>query len=218
MANKNKQQAEGAEQKPAKAKKGKGKGKADAARPRRQEAMPRLKERYYQEIRPALIKRFNYKSEMEAPRLTKIVLNMGVGEGSRDIKVLDSAAEELTMIAGQRANIRRAKRSIAAFKVRDGMPVGCAVTLRGARMYEFLDRLINVACPRIRDFRGLPRNAFDGRGNHSMGIREHLVFTELEASKVSRMRGLNITTVTTAKTDEEAFELLKLFGMPFRES
>jgi len=177
---------------------------------------PRLKRVYRQEVVPAMMKRFGYRNVMEVPRLEKIVLNMGIGEASRDIKLLDAAERELALIAGQKPVPTRAKRAISAFKIREGMPVGCFVTLRGNRMYEFLDRLINAAIPRVRDFRGLPAKAFDGRGNHSMGIREHLIFTELDYNKVTNVRGMNITTVTTAGTDEEARELLRLFGMPFR--
>jgi len=179
--------------------------------------VPRLAEIYRKEIVPAMMKKFNYKNIMQVPRITKVVLNMGVGEASRDIKEMDSAQQELSLIAGQKPKITRCSKSISAFKVRAGMPVGCCATLRGAMMYEFLDRFINVAIPRIRDFRGLPPDAFDGRGTHSIGIREHLIFMELDYSKVAKIRGLNVTTVTTAKTDEEARELLRLFGMPFRE-
>lgn len=177
---------------------------------------PRLQERYVKEIIPALREKFSYKNIMQVPKLVKIVVNMGVGEASRDIKELDAAEVELAWITGQKARKTRAGVSVSAFKIREGMPVGCFVTLRGARMYEFLDRLINVAIPRIRDFRGLPPRAFDGRGNHSMGVREHTIFLELDQNKVPRVRGMNITTVTTAKSDAEAKELLKLFGMPFR--
>lgn len=178
---------------------------------------PRLKKLYREQIVPAMMKKFAYKNPMQVPRLEKIVLNMGVGEAARDIKLLDAAERELALIAGQKPIVRRAKRAISAFKIRAGMPVGCMVTLRGDRMYSFLERLITIAIPRVRDFRGLPTKSFDGRGNHSMGIREHLIFMELDYSKVSTVRGMNITTVTTAETDEEALELLRLFGMPFRE-
>ncbi|MBI5154965.1 50S ribosomal protein L5 [Candidatus Poribacteria bacterium] len=178
--------------------------------------MPRLLTKYREEIAPAMQKKFGYKNVMQIPRLKKIVLNMGVGAASRDIKELDAAEKELMVIAGQKPRTNRAKLSVSQFKIRQGMPLGCSVTLRGARMYEFLDRLISVAIPRIRDFRGLPGNAFDGRGNHSIGIREHSVFLELDYSQISRSRGMNITTVTTAKTDDEAKELLRLFGMAFR--
>lgn len=179
---------------------------------------PALQAKYRQEIVPAMMKKFNYSSIMEVPRLKKIVLNMGVGEASRNIKELDDAEAELTLISGQKPKLTRATRSIASFKLRKGMPVGCCVTLRGWRMYDFLDRLINVAIPRVRDFRGLPTNAFDGRGNHSMGIREQLIFVEIDYNKITATRGMNITTVTTAKTDAECKELLALFGMPFRKS
>ena len=179
---------------------------------------PRLKERYEKEVVPALMKRFSYKSVMQVPRLRKVVVNMGVSEGTKDIKQLDAAESELALITGQKPKRTRAKKSIAAFKIREGMPVGCSVTLRGNYMWEFLDRLINIAIPRIRDFRGLPPKSFDGRGNHSIGIREHLIFLELDYNKVTTMRGMDITTVTSAKSDEEAKELLALMGMPFRES
>jgi large subunit ribosomal protein L5 len=178
---------------------------------------PAFKKKYREEIVPALMKRFGYKNINEVPRLEKIVVNMGVGEAARDAKVLDVAERELAQIAGQKARVTRAKKSISAFKLREGMPVGCFVTLRGQRMFEFLERLIKVAIPRIRDFRGFPTRSFDGRGNHSLGIREHLIFMELDFNKVTTVRGMNITTVTTAKTDEEALELLRLFGFPFRE-
>jgi large subunit ribosomal protein L5 len=177
---------------------------------------PRLKKKFREEVIPAMMKRFNYTNVMQVPRLKKIVLNMGIGEASRDIKLLDAAEREMALIAGQKPVPTRAKRAISAFKLREGMPVGCFVTLRGNRMFEFLDRLINTAIPRVRDFRGLPAKSFDGRGSHSMGIREHLIFMELDYNKVSNVRGMNITTVTTARTDEEARELLRLFGMPFR--
>jgi large subunit ribosomal protein L5 len=173
--------------------------------------------KYREEIVPAMQKKFNYKCPMEVPRLVKVVVNMGVGEASRNIKLLDDAAVELGLITGQKARINRARVSVALFKVRQGMPVGASVTLRGRRMYDFLDRLINVAIPRVRDFRGLPTNAFDGRGNHSMGIREQLIFTELNYSDVENTQGMDITTVTTAKTDAECRELLTLLGMPFRK-
>ncbi len=181
-------------------------------------APPRLLEYYRKEIVPRMLKRFHYKNVMQVPRLEKIVINMGVGEAAHDIKELDAAQQELALITGQKPKITRAKKSISVFKVRTGNPVGCCVTLRSNYMYEFLDRLINVAIPRVRDFRGLPLNAFDGRGNHSLGIKEHLIFVELDYNKVPKVRGMNITTVTTAKTDEEARELLRLFGMPFREA
>lgn len=180
--------------------------------------VPRLLVMYRSEIIPAMMKRFHYKNIMQVPKLIKIIVNMGVGIGAHDIKELDTAQQELSLITGQKPKITRSTKSISAFKIRKGNPVGCFVTLRGAYMYEFLDRLINVAIPRIRDFRGLPADAFDGRGNHSLGIKEHLIFMELDYNKVPKVRGMNVVTVTTAKTDEEARELLRLFGMPFRES
>lgn len=179
--------------------------------------LPRLQQKYRDEIAPALMKKFGYKNVMQIPRLEKIVVNMGVGAASRDIKELDAAEKELAIITGQKAKSTRARISVSQFKIREGMPVGCFVTLRGARMWEFLDRLVSVAIPRIRDFRGLPPNAFDGRGNHSLGIREHNIFVELEYSMISKNRGMNVTTVTTAKTDAEAKELLTLLGFPFRQ-
>ena len=178
----------------------------------------RLLEKYRQDIVPGLVKKYNYGSVMEVPRLLKIVVNMGVGEATKNIKELDEAEAELALICGQKPKVTRSMRSVAAFKVRKGMPVGCCVTLRGWRMYDFLDRLINVAIPRIRDFRGLPGNAFDGRGNYSMGVREQLIFTEIDYNKVTQTRGMNITAVTTAKSDEECKDLLAMFGMPFRKN
>jgi large subunit ribosomal protein L5 len=178
---------------------------------------PRLKERYEAEIRPALIDKFGYSSPMEAPRLQKITLNMGVGEAKQDSNMLDAATEQLATIAGQRPNVRRARKSIASFKVREGMPVGVSVTLRRARMWEFLDRLCSVAVPRIRDFRGLNPRSFDGRGNYSMGVREQLIFPEIDYDSIDQVRGLDVTITTTARTDEEAFELLLALGMPFAQ-
>lgn len=177
---------------------------------------PRLQTRYREVVVPELQKKFSYKNVMELPRIQKVVVNMGVGEASRDIKELDAAEKELTLVAGQKPRTTRAKISVSQFKIRQGMPVGCFVTLRGRRMWDFLDRLINVAIPRIRDFRGLPGNAFDGRGNHSLGVRDHSIFVELDYNTISKSRGMNITTVTTAKSDEEAKELLRLLGMAFR--
>ncbi|MDZ7344047.1 MAG: 50S ribosomal protein L5 [candidate division KSB1 bacterium] len=179
--------------------------------------MPRLLMQYRKEIVPALVKRFNYKNPMQAPRLEKIVLNMGVGEAVEDQKHLEQAVEDLQTIAGQKPVLRRAKKAISNFKLRQGVPIGCMVTLRRWRMYEFLDRFISLAVPRIRDFRGLPDNAFDGRGNYSVGIKEQIIFPEINYDKVAKIRGMNITFVTTAKTDEEAYELLSAFGMPFRK-
>jgi len=175
----------------------------------------RLKQRYNEEIRPALIDRFGYSTPMQAPRLLKITLNMGVGDAKQDSKILDAAAEQLGTIAGQKPNIRRARKSIAQFKVREGMPVGLSVTLRRERAYEFLDRLMSVAIPRIRDFRGLPPRAFDGRGNYSLGIREQIIFPEIDYDAVDAVRGLDVTITTSAQSDAEAYALLEAFGMPF---
>jgi large subunit ribosomal protein L5 len=176
---------------------------------------PRLKERYEQEVAPALQKRFGYKSSMEVPRVEKITLNMGVGDAKQDSNVLDAASEQLATIAGQAPNIRRAKKSIANFKLRDGMPVGVTVTLRRARMYEFLDRFTSIAIPRIRDFRGLNARSFDGRGNYSMGVREQIIFPEIDYDAIDQVRGLDVTITTSAQTDEEAYVLLRELGMPF---
>ena len=176
---------------------------------------PRLKERYEDEIRGRLKERFGYSSIMQVPRVQKITLNMGVGEAKQDDKILEAAQEQLATIAGQKPNVRRARKSIAAFKLREDMPVGVAVTLRRARMWEFLDRLMSVAIPRIRDFRGLPVRSFDGRGNYSMGIREQIIFPEIDYDSIDQVRGLDVTITTTAKTDDEAFALLSELGMPF---
>ena len=178
---------------------------------------PRLRERYEQEILPALTSKFGYSTPMQAPSLQKITLNMGIGEAKQDDKILEAATEQLQTIAGQRPNVRRARRSIASFKIREGMPVGVSVTLRRARMWEFLDRLCAIAIPRIRDFRGLNPRSFDGRGNYSMGVREQLIFPEIDYDSIDEVRGLDITITTTAATDEEAFELLLGLGMPFSE-
>jgi large subunit ribosomal protein L5 len=178
-------------------------------------APARLKVRYLEEIRPALMQRFGYSSIMQVPRIEKITLNMGVGEAKQDSKMLEAAQEQLATIAGQKPNVRRARKSIANFKLREGMPVGLAVTLRDARAYEFLDRLMSVAIPRIRDFRGLKANAFDGRGNYSLGIREQIIFPEIDYDAVDQVRGLDVTITTSAQTDVEAFALLEAFGMPF---
>jgi large subunit ribosomal protein L5 len=175
----------------------------------------RLKTRYYDEIRPALIERFGYSTPMQAPRIVKITLNMGVGDAKQDSKVLDAAAEQLGTIAGQRPSVRRARKSIAQFKVREGMPVGLSVTLRRERAYEFLDRLMSIAIPRIRDFRGLKPTSFDGRGNYSVGIREQIIFPEIDYDAIDQVRGLDVTITTTAQTDAEAYALLEAFGMPF---
>jgi large subunit ribosomal protein L5 len=176
---------------------------------------PRLRERYEQEVKPELVNRFGYSSPMAVPTLEKITLNMGIGEAKQDTKMLEAATEQLATIAGQLPSVRRAKKSIASFKVREGMPVGVAVTLRRARMWEFLDRLTSVAVPRIRDFRGLSPRSFDGRGNYSMGIREQIIFPEIDYDSIDEVRGLDVTITTTAQTDEEAFALLDALGMPF---
>ena len=177
---------------------------------------PRLKEQYETEIRPRLKEELGLDSIMQAPRIEKITLNMGVGEGKTDAKAIDQALEELTTIAGQRAQVRRARRSIAQFKIREGMPIGVKVTLRGARMYEFLDRLISIALPRVRDFRGVSGRSFDGRGNFNMGVKEQIIFPEIEYDKIDAIRGMNISITTTAKSDAEAKALLAAFKFPFR--
>jgi large subunit ribosomal protein L5 len=178
--------------------------------------MSQLKEFYEKEAIPKLIKTFNYKNIMQVPRLEKVVLNMGMGEAIQNIKLLDAATEELQIIAGQHPVITRAKKSIAAFKLREGMPIGCMVTLRRNRMYDFFYKLVNVALPRVRDFRGISGKAFDGRGNYSLGIKEHIIFPEIDYDKIDRIKGLNISVVTSAQNDEEGKELLRLLGMPFR--
>ncbi|MEA5115480.1 MAG: 50S ribosomal protein L5 [Geobacteraceae bacterium] len=178
--------------------------------------MARLKELYSKEIIPQLMKEFGYKSIMQVPKLEKVVINMGLGEAIQNIKILDSAAEELAAISGQKAVITKAKKSIASFKLRQGMPIGCMVTLRKERMFEFLDRLMNISLPRVRDFKGISPKGFDGRGNYSLGIKEQLIFPEINYDKVDKIKGLNISIVTTAKTDEEGRALLKGLGMPFR--
>lgn len=177
--------------------------------------MSRLKEQYQNEIVDAMIKKFGYKNIMEVPKLDKVVINMGVGEARDNAKVLESAIADMEKIAGQKAVVTRAKNSVANFKIREGMPIGCKVTLRGERMYEFVDRLINLALPRVRDFRGVNPNAFDGRGNYALGIKEQLIFPEIEYDKIDKVRGMDVIFVTTAKTDEEARELLTQFNMPF---
>lgn len=182
------------------------------------ENLPRLQTRYRDEIVPRLMKRFEYKNVMQVPKLVKISLNMGVGEATQDIKFLDGAVADLTVVAGQKPVTTKAKKAISNFKLREGMPIGCRVTLRKAHMYEFLDRLLNVAIPRVRDFRGVDNNSFDGKGNYTLGVQEQIIFPEINYDKVVKVRGLNITMVTTAETDEEAFELLKEFGMPFRKT
>jgi large subunit ribosomal protein L5 len=180
-----------------------------------EKVVPRLKKLYHEVIVPEMMKKFGYKSVMQVPRLVKIVINMGVGQATQDPKLLEMAMKELAKITGQQPVIRRARKSISNFKLRAGMAIGCKVTLRRERMYEFLDRLINAAIPRIRDFRGLSDKSFDGRGNYTLGIKEHIIFPEINVDEVERIFGMDITIVTTAKTDEEAYELLKLFGMPF---
>jgi len=178
--------------------------------------MSRLKELYQKDVVPQLIKTFGYKNVMQVPRLWKITLNMGLGEAVQNTKILDSAMEELSLISGQKAVITKAKRSIAVYKLREGMPIGVMVTLRRKRMLDFFDKLVNVALPRVRDFRGVSGKAFDGRGNYSLGIREQLIFPEINLDKIDKVKGLNVSIVTTAKTDEEGKELLRLLGMPFR--
>ena len=177
--------------------------------------MSRLKEQYENEIKDAMIKKFGYKNTMEVPKLEKIVVNMGVGEAKENAKVLEAAVKDMETITGQKAVTTKAKNAIANFKIRENMPIGCKVTLRGEKMYEFADRLINLALPRVRDFRGVNPNAFDGRGNYALGIKEQIIFPEIEYDKVDKVRGMDIIFVTTAKTDEEARELLTLFNMPF---
>lgn len=179
--------------------------------------MARLLDIYRGEIVDRMMKEFNYQNVMQVPKVKKIVLNMGLGEAIQNIKILDVAVEELTMIAGQRATIRRARRSIAVYKLREGMPIGCMVTVRREKMYHFLDKLINAVLPRVRDFRGISPDAFDGRGNYSLGLKEQIIFPEIDYDKVDRINGMNITIVTSAKTDEEARYLLRQMGMPFRE-
>jgi large subunit ribosomal protein L5 len=179
--------------------------------------MNRLKEKYEKELSPALVSKFNYKSVMQVPKIEKIVINMGVGDAVQNAKVLDNAVEELALITGQKPVVTKAKNSIAGFRLREGMPIGAKVTLRGERMYEFLDKLIAVSLPRVRDFRGISKKSFDGRGNYTLGVREQLIFPEIDYDKVSKVRGMDIVIVTTAKTDEEARELLTQLGMPFQK-
>jgi len=178
--------------------------------------MATLKERYKTEIVPALLKRFDYRNVMQVPRLVKIVINVGLGEAIQNIKILDASMSELAIITGQRPIVTKARKSIAQFKVREGMPIGCMVTLRRDRMHFFLDRLINIALPRVRDFKGVSPDAFDGRGNYTLGVREQLIFPEVDYDKVEKAKGMNISIITTARTDEEARELLRMIGMPFR--
>ena len=177
----------------------------------------RLRDRYYKEVRPALMKEFSLDNPMAAPRLEKIIVNMGVGEATQNAKLIDPAATEVQQITGQKPVVTKARKSIAAFKVREGMPIGVMVTLRGDRMYEFLDRLVNVALPRVRDFRGVPTKSFDGRGNYTLGVRDQLIFPEIDYAKVEKLKGMNITIVTSAGNDDQARALLKHMGMPFRQ-
>lgn len=179
--------------------------------------MAALNEYYKNECVPALMKEFGYQSIMQVPKLEKIVLNMGLGEAVQNPKIVDSASQELTQIAGQKAVVTKAKKSIATFKLREGMPIGCRVTLRGDRMYEFFSKLVNIALPRVRDFRGVSFKAFDGRGNYAMGIKEHIIFPEIDYDKIDKIKGLNIVITTTAETDDAGRSLLKLLGMPFRK-
>jgi large subunit ribosomal protein L5 len=179
--------------------------------------MSRLKDKYVKEITPALMSKFNYNSVMQVPKLEKIVINMGVGDAVQNAKALDNAVEELTQITGQKPVVTRAKKSIAGFRLREGMPIGAKVTLRGARMYEFMDKLVSVSLPRVRDFRGVSKKSFDGRGNYTLGVKEQLIFPEIDYDKVSKVRGMDIVIVTTANTDEESRELLTQIGMPFQK-
>jgi len=178
--------------------------------------LPRLKDKYRSEVAKAMMEKFGYKSVMQVPKLEKVVVNMGVGEAIQNSKIIDAAVNDLMIITGQRPVVTKAKKSIAAFKLRQGMSIGCKVTLRGDRMYEFVDRLFSIALPRVRDFRGISPKSFDGRGNYSMGVKEQLIFPEIDYDKIDKVRGMDIIIVTTAKTDEEARELLRLMGMPFR--
>jgi large subunit ribosomal protein L5 len=210
------------DQKQQQAKGGKGKESSaapiEAGRPKSSSrGTARLREKYTKEVAPVLLKEFELKNNMAVPRLEKVVINMGVGEATQNAKLIDPAVTELSNITGQKALVTKAKKSIAAFKVREGMPIGAMVTLRGDRMYEFLDRLINIALPRVRDFRGVSSKSFDGRGNYTLGLRDQLIFPEIDYAKVEKMKGMNITIVTTARNDEQARALLKHMGMPFRQ-
>jgi large subunit ribosomal protein L5 len=180
--------------------------------------MSRLKDKYQKEVMPALKKEFGYANTMAIPKIRKVVVNMGLGEATSNAKIVDTAADELSKITGQKATVRRAKKSIAAFKVREGMPIGAMVTLRGERMYEFLDRLMSIALPRVRDFKGISPKGFDGRGNYTLGLRDQIIFPEIDYMKVDKARGMNVSVVTSAKTDEEARKLLQLIGLPFRSN
>jgi large subunit ribosomal protein L5 len=202
----------------AKAGRGAGSGyETSSGRPTGPQGKPRFATHYTEKVLPALMQKFGYKSVMQAPRLVKIVINMGVGDATADIKNIDMAAGELAQIAGQKPSVRRSKKAISNFKLRQGLPIGCMVTLRGARMYEFYDRLVTVATPRIRDFRGLSPRSFDGRGNYSVGFTEQIIFPEINVEKVAKLRGMDVTIVTSAHNDEEGRELLKLMNMPFRQ-
>jgi len=187
-----------------------------AAEKETKKVIPRLKQYYQEEVVPRMMQEFRYKSPMQVPRLEKIVINMGLGEAIQNIKLLESAAQELSLISGQKAVVTRARQSIAAFKLREGMPIGCMVTLRRQRMYDFFDKLVNVVLPRVRDFRGVTERSFDGRGNYTLGLREQIIFPEIDYDKVDKIKGMNITIVTSAPTDEEGRRLLSLLGMPFR--
>lgn len=193
------------------------KKEAKAAVPAEKAPAPRLRERYHKDVVPALMKQFSYRNPMQVPRLVKVVLNMGMGEAITNAKALDHAVDELGRISGQHPVVTRAKKSIATFKLREGMPIGCRVTLRGDRMYDFLAKLVHIALPRVRDFRGISLKAFDGRGNYSLGIKEHIIFPEIDYDKIDKIKGLNIAITTTAKTDEEGRFLLRAMGMPFRK-
>jgi large subunit ribosomal protein L5 len=210
-------QPQAAPAKPARAKASADEAQPRGERPHAPAQKPRLAKHYLEKVRPALMEKFQYTSIMQAPRIEKIVLNMGVGDATQDAKLLDAAANELGQITGQRPAIRKAKKSIANFKLREGVAVGCAVTLRGARMWEFYDRFINVAVPRIRDFRGVNPRSFDGRGNYTVGLTEQIIFPEINLDKVGKIRGMDVTIVTSAKSDEEGRELLRLMNMPFRQ-
>ncbi len=180
-------------------------------------AKPRLEGFYHKEVMPQLAKKFGYKNVFQVPRIKKIVINMGVGEGAEDIKIIEAALADLTTISGQKPVMTRAKKAIANFKIKEGSPIGCKVTLRGAKMYEFLDRLVNVALPRIKDFRGVPSETFDGSGNYALGLREQTIFPEIDADKISKVQGMDVIIVTSAKSNDEAREMLRIFGMPFKK-
>ncbi len=207
----------GKEKKPKAQQQPKGKAAPHVEEVVEEKVTPRLAESYKKEVVPALMKRFSYSNTMQVPRLEKISINCGVGEATQDQKILETVVRELTLIAGQKPAIRRSKKAISNFKLRENIAIGCKVTLRSAKMYEFMDRLISLAIPRVRDFRGVPDKSFDGRGNYTLGLKEQIIFPEIDVDKIERIFGMDITFVTTAKTDEEAYELLKGFGMPFRK-